>query len=429
MWRYMWRTTPVHRWEMTGSSAEDSPPELPEEAELDAVQPAGDGHGPLFHRVYRTSIRGAQISAEQLMRQITADLDVLAPSEMAKFQKVHGEEGEMRVGDEYVVRMPGPWDGPVRVVSVTADAFRLVTLEDHLEAGQIEFRVHATPRSIEFVIESWARSGDRLSSLLYGHLRAAKEVQLHMWTSVITRVVELARGRMHGGIRVVTRRVEEDDDSRSPHRGSRSRLAGLHGREVNFDASRSKEYTREAGWHVDDMSAELPGEPSGDPVEGGSWQTACRLIDDYQLADPGTVRAAFDHDAPLEGRDMLLEIRFLVLRIGVGVRVGTPYDEVRVVDGRRARVFGWSYRTLEGHFEMGEMHYEVWKWLDDGDVEFRLRAYSHSAASGPLWLRLGFRLLGRRQQLEFYRNVCRRARRLTESQLELADVRTREAGS
>ena len=25
----------------------------------------------------------------------------------------------MRPGDEYIVRMPGPWDGPVRVVEVT----------------------------------------------------------------------------------------------------------------------------------------------------------------------------------------------------------------------------------------------------------------------------------------------------------------------
>ena len=46
----------------------------------------------------------------------------------------------MEVGDEYVVRMPGPWDGPVRVVEVTPTSFRLATLDGHLEAGQIEFR-------------------------------------------------------------------------------------------------------------------------------------------------------------------------------------------------------------------------------------------------------------------------------------------------
>ena len=67
--------------------------------------------------------------------------------------------------------------------------------------------------------------------------------------------------------------------------------------------------------------------------------------------------------------------------------------------------------------------------LDNGDVEFRLKAYSRSATSGPLWLRLGFRLVGRRQQLAFYRNVCRRMGRLTESQLEMADVTRREERS
>jgi uncharacterized protein (UPF0548 family) len=189
---------------------------------------------------------------------------------------------------------------------------------------------------------------------------------------------------------------------------------------------RSEQYTREAGWRVDDLSTTLPSEPSGEPVQGGSWLVARELMHDYQAGDPGRVRAVFDCDAPLEGRDMLLEIRFVLLRLPVGVRVGTPYDEHRVVDGRRVRVFGWSYQTLEGHFEMGEMHYEVWKWLDDGDVEFRLHAYSRPATSEPLWLRLGFQLVGRRPQLEYYRSVCRRMRRLTESQLDLADVRRRE---
>ena len=56
----------------------------------------------------------------------------------------------MRVGDEFVVRMPGPWDGPVRVVERDPDArFRLVTLAGHLEAGQIEFRA-STGTLLEF---------------------------------------------------------------------------------------------------------------------------------------------------------------------------------------------------------------------------------------------------------------------------------------
>ncbi|HEX3925196.1 MAG TPA: hypothetical protein VHY31_23150 [Streptosporangiaceae bacterium] len=36
--------------------------------------------------------------------------------------------------------MPGPWDGPVRVVHTGAASFRFATLAGHLEAGEIEFR-------------------------------------------------------------------------------------------------------------------------------------------------------------------------------------------------------------------------------------------------------------------------------------------------
>ncbi len=426
-WRYMWRTTPVHRWELTGSPGEDSPAPLPTGVDLDRVQDIDAGVGALFHRVYRTSIRGSDLSPAELVAVIAADLDALVPSGLAKFQKVVGEPGGLSLGDEYVVRLPGPWDGPVRVVAVEADAFRLVTLAGHLEAGQITFRARTGARSLEFDIESWARSGDRLSDLLYSHLRMAKEVQLHLWTSVLARVVTLAHGRMDGGIRVVTRRVESAA-GRQPPRRARRRLAQLAERSVNFEVPSSGEYQREAGWRVDDMSTALPREPHGEPVPGATWLLARQIMHDYQVADPAQVRSTFDRDAPLKGRDMLLEVRYLGLRLHVGVRVGAPYDEIRVLKGRQVRVFGWSYHTLEGHFEEGEMHYQVWKWLDDGAVEFRLLAYSRPASTGPRCTRWGYRILGRRQQLTFYRSACRRMRRLTEAQLDLADVGRNGAG-
>ena len=113
----------------------------------------------------------------------------------------------MAVGDEYVVRMPGPWDGPVRVVERTPASFRFATLDGHLEAGQIDFSAQRDGL-LEFRIESWAQAGDRLSNLLYDQLRMSKEIQLHMWTSVIERVAELAGGRLTGGIEIRTRRVD-----------------------------------------------------------------------------------------------------------------------------------------------------------------------------------------------------------------------------
>jgi uncharacterized protein (UPF0548 family) len=431
-WRYLWRTTAVHRWEMTGSAADDAPPALPDGVDADGLQGPEDGFGPLLHRIYRTRIVGSSTTPEALVEHIVEDLDRMAPSEMASFQRLDGD-GPLAVGDEYVVRMPGPWDGPVRAIEVTPTSFRLATLDGHLEAGQIEFRARKGHRALVFEIESWARSGDRLSDAMYSHLRLAKEVQLHMWTSVLTRVVKLARGQMSGGVTVTTRHIDVHrlggPMAKPLGRRTQRRLSALATLPVNFDTSRTGEYTPEHGWRVDDLTEPLPGEGSGPPVDGGSWSVARRLMVDYQLADPAVVRAVSEEGAPLAGRDLLLQIRFAGVRFHVGVRIGEVYEETRDVDGRRGQVFGWYYRTLEGHFERGQMHYEIWKWLDTGDVEFRLFAFSQPARSGPLLLRTGFRLFGRTQQLRFYRQVCRRARRLTEAQLETeAAARSRRSG-
>lgn len=207
-WRYMWRTTPLHRSEVEGSLPDDAPPELPAKPSREEVQHPPEGAGPLFHRTYRARIREARVGPEELIATITEDPDRVAPTEFASFTKVLGEAGSMAVGDEYVVRMPGPWDGPVRVVDRTPTSFRFVTLAGHLEAGQIRFSAERD-ELLEFRIESWARAGDRLSNLLYDHLRMSKEIQLHMWTSVLERVAELSGGRLTGGIEIRTRRVDD----------------------------------------------------------------------------------------------------------------------------------------------------------------------------------------------------------------------------
>jgi len=204
-WRYMWRTTPFHRSEVEGTRAEDAAPELPAGVPRDEVQL--EGSGALYHRLYRGRIRDTPLSPAALIDRIAEHPDSVAPSEFATFKKVLGEPGSMTVGDEYVVRMPGPWDGPVRVVERTPDSFRFVTLDGHLESGQIRFSAHRGDL-LEFRIESWAQAGDRLSSLLYDRLRMSKEIQLHMWTSVIERAAKLAGGRLTGGIEIRTRRVD-----------------------------------------------------------------------------------------------------------------------------------------------------------------------------------------------------------------------------
>ncbi len=181
---------------------------MPTEVNPDEVQGQSDGYGPLFHRRYRTHIRDSRLTPEELMGRIQANPNRVSPTKFARFQQVEGREGSLRVGDEFVVRMPGPWDGPVRVVDVQARSFRLATLAGHLEAGQIEFRVaHDSADQLVFEIESWARSSSRLVNLLYHQLRMAKEVQAHMWISFLERVCKLAGGRMTNGIELRTERI------------------------------------------------------------------------------------------------------------------------------------------------------------------------------------------------------------------------------
>jgi hypothetical protein len=204
----MWRTTPMHRSEELGDR-DDLPPRLPEASIDDDVQPIADGVGPLFHRLYRARIRDARLSPEELIGRLSVDPNVATPTELARFLRIGGAEGHLSVGDELVVRMPGPWDGPVRVTMTTPTSFRFATLSGHLEAGQIEFRATRTEGLLQFEIESWARSGDRLSNLLYHHLRMAKEVQLHMWTSFLEQVAKVSGGRLTGGVEIISRKVED----------------------------------------------------------------------------------------------------------------------------------------------------------------------------------------------------------------------------
>lgn len=405
-WRYLWRTVPMHRVEEIGDPADDAPPPLPEGLETDDVQRVEDGAGPLFHRRYRTRIRATEMPPDKLLGLIAADPDAVSPNEFASFLKLSGAPGEMRVGDEFRVRMPGPWDGPVRVAERTPTSFRLVTLHGHLEAGQIIFSTRSLDGNLVFEIESWARSAGPLVDVLYDRLRVAKEVQLHMWTSVLQRAAEVAGGRITGGIDIHTRRVDPQDDDTA-----RERLDELAGRAINYDPDAP--HPASDGWRADDYCETLAVEPAGEPIDGGPFRIAQAILRDYRFADPSIVRAHYEPDAPLEGRDMLLELRFHGLRTYAGCRVGELTDERREVDGRTVRVWGWPYRTLEGHVEQGEMSWEVWKWLDTGEVQFRIHSYSRMVRRGNPLTVAGLWLVGQRERERFLRSACRRMRELT----------------
>jgi uncharacterized protein (UPF0548 family) len=195
-------------------------------------------------------------------------------------------------------------------------------------------------------------------------------------------------------------------------------LADLNKRRLNFDPGAIDPYETGSGWRIDNYCQQLPREGPGAPSERGAWATARRLLRDYEFIDPSIVRAMYRTGGPLKGRDMLLELRLYSLRFHVGVRIVEVSERLLSEDGREATTWGWSYSTLEGNFEVGQMDYEVRKWHDTGEVEFRIHAFSRVAPIPNPVIRLGFRLFGRRKQTQFARRACERMLRLTREELE-----------
>jgi hypothetical protein len=160
------------------------------------VQRVRDGLGALYHRHFWIDFTDAAMEPDELISTLAADLNAVAPGEVSSFETDDDDRSRtLQVGTELVVRLPGPWDGPVRIVEITPTSFRLVTMTGHMEAGEIDFRAYTNDKGwTVFAIESWARSGDAMFRLLYDRLPVARELQLHMWSHFCEQVVRIAEG-------------------------------------------------------------------------------------------------------------------------------------------------------------------------------------------------------------------------------------------
>jgi hypothetical protein len=216
-WRYMWTTIPQHRDEATGESDDDLPPSIPGELLDDRVQLAASGVGPMFHRRFWVNIADSPLTPAELLSAVVGGFHRFVPREVVGVRREGG--GSLRVGEEMVVEMPGPWDGPVRVVQVDDGCLRLATLQGHLEAGQVRFRALERSGVLVFEVEAWARCATPLVHLLYVRVRLAKEIQLNMWVRFCLAAVRASRGRLVDGVHVSTRYVPADalPVQRSPH--------------------------------------------------------------------------------------------------------------------------------------------------------------------------------------------------------------------
>ncbi len=193
----------------------------------------------------------------------------------------------------------------------------------------------------------------------------------------------------------------------------RARLAAYANTRVNYDYENQTEYTSATGWRLDDYTTDLPAEAPGDPTEKGSFAAAQDVMRRYAFPPPNLITGYFDPSQPLEKRVMVLRAHFLIFNFYFGVRVTDVVDAVHQ-DGANGpeRVWGYGYRTLEGHFEKGQINFSVHKNLRTGAVDFRISAVSQSGHIRNPFYWLGFKLFGRTLQRRFARESLARMRKL-----------------
>ena len=101
---------------------------------------------------------------------------------------------------------------------------------------------------------------------------------------------------------------------------------------INYDPARAPGHGAEAvegHWHVDSGATVIGQEGAGPPERGGPWETACRLVSEYEFADARILRGVYRRDSAFLGRNMLLDARFFGLRFYLGVRVTGVLDQER----------------------------------------------------------------------------------------------------
>ncbi|WP_370549471.1 DUF1990 family protein [Hymenobacter sp. BT559] len=187
-----------------------------------AEQPANTGSGPWLERRYYIDLERPRLSPTQLMTQVQADLPHFSPELLADFKKEEGaENAPLRVGDEFRIKILGPWNGSVRVTDVGPTSFEFITLEGHPEAGRIRFEAHyldERPGELRFEIRSRARSRDGLVAFAYDTIGGGLLVQEATWVAFCQRVAAASGGQALGAVVVDTMRRTPDGTTDHQHR-------------------------------------------------------------------------------------------------------------------------------------------------------------------------------------------------------------------
>ena len=180
----------------------------------DPIQHRADGHGPVLMRTYSVAIHNPALSRSELIRKLCSDPNRFNSDLVAGFVVDDAPARDLTAGDELVVEIPGPWNGPVHVAVADDSQLLLATMRGHMEAGHIRFDTTDldTPSAAggyRFRIRSWATAGDQAFLAAHLVIPVGKYLQTAMWTAMCDNAVAISGGRRTGAITVSTQRLAD----------------------------------------------------------------------------------------------------------------------------------------------------------------------------------------------------------------------------
>jgi hypothetical protein len=156
--------------------------------------PADPDEPPTVRRRYRARAERPRLPARKVAAVVVNDPNVVLPVEVMRFSPGGAVAGALREGQDRLIRMAGPWNGPVRVLEAGETGFRLAGLRGGAQRGEVAYRVRDDDGALELEVGITQRSASRLYDIAY-RLGIARRIERHTWAYVIERSAQLAGAR------------------------------------------------------------------------------------------------------------------------------------------------------------------------------------------------------------------------------------------
>jgi hypothetical protein len=189
LFRFLRRQTAVEVINSRGGPG-PLPADEPESVRRESEQ----GVGREVHRLYSATIQTPKLPARRVLEIIAVDPNVIAPSEVLRFEKTRGKPGGLEEGDELLIRMAGPWNAPVKIIRRWEEGFRFAATGGNPLIGQVELRMHDDGGGIAVEIQTRERAGG-VSFHLLQQIKLIQRMQSYTWGEMLQNAAQLAGGR------------------------------------------------------------------------------------------------------------------------------------------------------------------------------------------------------------------------------------------